>query len=275
MDTDTLTSEAHEVNRRRWNEVTPVHVGSEFYDVEGFVGGRITLGEVERTAVGDLAGKRLLHLQCHIGMDTLSWVRLGAHGAVGIDFSDAAIATARHLAERTGLAERATFLEGDVTKAGRVESGNFDVVFTSLGTIVWLEDLDGWAATIGANLARSGFFYFLDSHPLQMVFDETSTEARVKYGYFHNEAADVVPPGEGDYADPGYKVRTEGHEFCWAIQDIFGALERQGLTVFEVREYPFGFYAQFPDMEPAEDGYWYRKPGTDILPLMLGFKAKW
>ena len=273
--TDTVTSEAHEINRRRWNEVTPVHVGSEFYDVEGFVGGRGTLGEVERAAVGDLAGKRLLHLQCHFGMDTLSWVRLGAYGAVGIDFSDAAIATARHLAERTGLAERVTFVEADVTKAGRVESGNFDVVFTSLGTILWLEDLDGWAATIGANLARSGFFYFLDNHPLQMVFDETSTEARVKYDYFHNEAADVAPPGEGDYADPHYKVRTEGHEFCWAIQDIFGALERQGLTIFEVREYPFGFYAQFPDMEPAPDGYWYRKPGTEDLPLMLGFKARW
>ena len=174
---DAITSEAHEVNKRRWNEVTPVHVGSEFYDVEGFVGGCGTIGEVERAAVGDVAGKRLLHLQCHFGMDTLSWVRLGVKRAVGIDFSDVALAAARHLAERTGLADRVTFIEADVTKAGRVEGGNFDVVFTSMGTILWLDDLDGWAATIGANLARSGFFYFLDSHPLQMVFDETSTEA--------------------------------------------------------------------------------------------------
>ena len=272
---DAITSEAHEVNKRRWNEVTPVHVGSEFYDVEGFVGGCGTIGEVERAAVGDVAGKRLLHLQCHFGMDTLSWVRLGVKRAVGIDFSDVALAAARHLAERTGLADRVTFIEADVTKAGRVEGGNFDVVFTSMGTILWLDDLDGWAATIGANLARSGFFYFLDSHPLQMVFDETSTEARVKYRYFHNEAADIVPSGDGDYAEPDYRVRTEGHEFNWAIQDIFGALERQGLAVFEVREYPFGFHAQFPDMEAARDGYWYRKPGTEVLPLMLGFKAKW
>ena len=161
---DAVTSEAHEVNRRRWNEVTPVHVGSEFYDVEGFVGGRSTLGEVERAAVGDLAGKRLLHLQCHFGMDTLSWVRLGAHGAVGIDFSDAAVATARHLAERTGLAERVTFVEADVTKAGRVEGGNFDVVFTSLGTIVWLEDLEGWAKDLEGLEAEAGAEVRLESH---------------------------------------------------------------------------------------------------------------
>lgn len=271
---DAIASEAHEANKRRWNEVTPVHIGSEFYDVEGFVGGHSTLGEVERAAVGDVAGKRLLHLQCHFGMDTLSWARLGAHCVVGIDFSNAAIAAARDLAECTGLTDRVTFVEADVTKAGRVESGNFDVVLTNFGTIVWLEDLDGWAATINANLAIGGFFYFLDSHPFQMMFDETSTEARVKYSYFHNETADIVPPGDGDYAVPDYKIQTESHEFNWAIRDIFGALERQRLTIFEVREYPFGFYGQFPDMELSQDGYWYRKPGTVDLPLMLGFKAK-
>ena len=159
-------SEAHEVNKRRWNEVTPVHIGSEFYNVEGFVGGRSTLGEIERAAVGDIAGKRLLHLQCHFGMDTLSWARLGARCVVGIDFSDAAVATARDLAERTGLADRVTFVEADVTNVGRVESGNFDVIFTTFGTIVWLEDLDGWAATISANLTRGGFFLFPRQPPL-------------------------------------------------------------------------------------------------------------
>ena len=272
---DAVTSEAHEANKRRWNEVTPVHIGSEFYDVEGFVGGRSTLGEVERAAVGDIAGKRLLHLQCHFGMDTLSLARLGAHCVAGIDFSDAAIATARDLTERTGLTDRVTFVEADVTKVGPVENGNFDVIYTTFGTIVWLEDLNGWAATISANLARGGFFYFLDSHPFQMMFDEASTDARVKYSYFQNEAADIVPPGDGDYAVPDYKIQTEGHEFNWPIQEIFGALERQRLTIFEVREYPFGFYGQFPDMELSQDGYWYRKPGTADLPLMLGFKAKW
>jgi len=267
-------TDAHDRNRRRWNEVTPVHVESDFYDVAGFVGGRDTLGRVEREAVGDVSGKRLLHLQCHFGMDTLSWVRLGAN-AVGVDFSDVALEKARDLARRTGLEDRVAFHEADVTKAGVVAGGDYDVVFTSFGTIVWLSDLDGWAATIAANLKRGGFFYFLDSHPLGMVFDGDEVEPRVKYPYFHSTEPDISPAGETDYADWTYRVQAEGHEFAWALQDIFGALERAGLTVRELREHPFTAWRMFPDMTLADDGYWYRAPGTRELPLLLGFKASW
>lgn len=268
-------SKAHEHNRQRWNEVTPVHVDSAFYDVEGFLGGRDTLGAVERGAVGSVAGKRLLHLQCHFGMDTLCWARDGASAVVGVDFSDVALAKARDLAERTGLSGRVSFHEADVTRAGKVAGGGFDVIFTSFGTIVWLEDLQGWANTIAANLARGGFFYFLDSHPLAMVFDGDSVEPQVRYPYFHQDEPDIAPVGEADYAEDGYKVQSEGHEFAWALQDIFGVIERAGLSVFEVREYPFNAWPMFPGMELAKDGYWYRQKGTRELPLLLGFKAKW
>lgn len=267
-------SDAHARNRQRWNEVTPVHVESDFYDVAGFVGGRDTLGPVERAAVGDVAGRRVLHLQCHFGMDTLSWVRLGAR-AVGVDFSDVALAKARDLARQLGYEDRVGFVEADVTKAGIVEGGGFDIVFTSFGTIVWLSDLDGWAATIAANLARDGFFYFLDSHPLAMIFDGDQVEPRMKYPYFHDAAPDIEPSGAPDYADPDYRIHAEGHEFAWPLQDIFGALERAGLTVFEVREYPFCGWRMFPDMELGADGYWYRTSAGKELPLLLGFKARW
>ena len=92
----------HAINRHWWEEVTPVHVESAFYDVEGFLRGNSTLGHVERRALGEVSGKRLLHLQCHFGMDTLSWARLGAE-VVGIDFSPAAVRQAAYLARRTGL----------------------------------------------------------------------------------------------------------------------------------------------------------------------------
>ncbi|MBT7647394.1 MAG: class I SAM-dependent methyltransferase, partial [Rhodospirillaceae bacterium] len=160
--------DAHEINKRWWNEVTPVHTRSEFYDVEGFLGGRNTLGAIERNAVGDVAGKRLLHLQCHFGMDSMSWARLGAD-VTGVDFSSEAIANAKELAERAGLSDSVRFVEADVTKVGVVNGGGHDVIFTSFGTIVWLDSLDNWAGTIAENLARNGVFYFLDSHPTIML----------------------------------------------------------------------------------------------------------
>lgn len=267
-------SDAHDINRKWWNEVTPVHIASEFYDVDSFVGGRSTLGHVERNAVGDVDGRRLLHLQCHFGMDTLSWAKLGA-AVVGLDFSGEALAKARDLAERTGLAGRASFVEGDVTNAGIVEGGNHDVVFTSFGTIGWLDNLDGWAATIATNLAKDGFFYFLDCHPTYLLFDEGSAVPTLKYDYFHGEAPIHEPAGATDYADWTYEIQSESHQFVWSLEDMFGALERQGLTVFELREYRFGAWRQFPDMEKAEDGYWYRRNPETSLPLLLGFKARW
>ena len=263
----------HAVNRRWWDEVTPVHVESAFYDVEGFLQGKCMLGHVEREALGDVTGKRLLHLQCHFGMDTLSWARLGAE-VIGIDFSPVAIRQALRLTRRAGLESVARFHEVDVTSAGRVCGGAFDIVFTSFGTIVWLSSLDGWADTIVDNLADDGFFYFLDAHPAAMMYDESAVTPTLAYGYFHCATLDPEPPGMQDYADSSYRVKAPSRQFSWGAAEIFEALETRGLTIFEVREYPFGAWRQFPDMEEGPDGYWYRAAGEWELPLLLGFKAR-
>ena len=262
----------HALNRRWWDEVTPVHVRSDFYDVEGFLRGNLTLGHVERQALGEVSGKRLLHLQCHFGLDTLSWARLGAE-VVGVDFSQVAVRQAIDLTRRAGLERVACFEEADVTSAGRVGGGAFDVVFTSFGTIVWLSDLGGWADTIVANLAEDGFFYFLDAHPASMIFDESVTTPTVAYHYFHDPTPDLEPSGAVDYADPAYRVQAPSRQFSWGTAEILAVLEARGLGVFDVREYPFGAWRQFPDMERGPDGYWYRAPGEWSLPLLLGFKA--
>jgi len=267
-------NEAHDVNRRWWNEVTPVHVGSEFYGVDRFLAGHNKLGNIEREALGDVSGKRLLHLQCHFGMDTLCWARLGAE-VVGVDFSEEAVKAARDLAQKAGLSDRARFHEADVLEVGRVEDGNYDLIFTSFGTIVWLSDLTKWGATIAANLAKGGFFYFLDSHPTYMMFDESSSEPRRAYNYFHDAEPIEDEANRPDYADESYLVRSESRSFQWPLQDIFGVLEAQGLTVFEVREYPFSAWRAFPDMREGTDGYWHREQATYNLPILLGFKARW
>ncbi len=261
------------INRAWWDEVTPVHEASAFYDVAGFLDGRNTLGAVERQAVGDVSGRRLLHLQCHFGLDTLSWARLGAD-VVGVDFSPAAIATAERLTTRCRLDSRVRFIEADVATAGRLAGAPFDIVFTSIGVLVWISDLDGWAATIDANLADDGFFYILDSHPLSWVFDESSPVPVVRYDYFQGAEPIHEPAGGADYAEPAYRIRSQARSFTWSLSAVFTALENRGLRIHEVREYPFCAWPLFPGMTQGEDGYWHRPADLPPLPLLLGFKAR-
>ena len=263
----------HAVNLRWWNEVTPVHTASEFYDVAGFLEGRNTLGPVEREAVGDVAGRRLLHLQCHFGLDTLSWARLGAE-VTGLDFSPVALDEARRLARECGLESRARFIEGDVTETGRVRGAPFDIVFTSLGVMVWLEDLEGWAGTIAANLGDDGLFYFLDAHPALMMFDEASEIPAIAYDYFQGATPIEEPEGAPDYADRSYRIASQARSFTWSMSDIFSVLENEGLAIFEVREYPFCAWPHLPGMAKGADGYWHRPGETARLPMLLGFKAR-
>ena len=164
------------MNRRNWNERTPVHAATEFDDVDGFKAGRMTLHDVERREVGDVDRKTLLHLQCHFGLDTMSWARLGAT-ATGVDFSDAAIDLAKSLNDDLELHTR--FIQSDVYDLPDVLDEEFDVVFTSYGVLVGLPDLDRWASVIHRMLRPGGTFYVVDFHPFLDAF-EVSESGDVK-----------------------------------------------------------------------------------------------
>ena len=190
-----MAVDAHEPNRRLWDEVTPVHVASRFYDVEGFLAGRCTVAPVELTALGDLRGKRLLHLRCHFGLDPLSRARRGAALVVGVDFSGPALAAAGRLAERVGLADRARFVHSDVLELALGE--RFDLVFTSHGTVGWLGDLRRWGETVARHLAPGGLFYVMDAHPVALLFEAEGQGGggrRLAHDYFHGEAPLVSNP---------------------------------------------------------------------------------
>ena len=172
-------------NRASWNERTPVHAASDFYDVESFKSGRITLNDIERREVGDVSGKTLLHLQCHFGLDTMSWARLGAK-ATGVDFSGAAIELARSLNDELGLDAR--FICSNVYDLPEVLDEQFDVVFTSYGVLVWLPDVKRWTEVVYNHLKPGGVFYIVEFHPFTDVFVQSeSGEMRPKYGYFYGE----------------------------------------------------------------------------------------
>ncbi len=132
-------------NRETWDRWTDVNFNSDFYDVPGFIAGRSYFDPIELAGVGDVTGMRLLHLQCHFGMDTISWARRGAR-VTGVDFSQRAIERARLLAEEVGV--EAEFVCCDVADAREHLDGEFDVVFVSYGAISWLPSLAPWARTI-------------------------------------------------------------------------------------------------------------------------------
>jgi len=261
----------HESNRRRWNELTPVHVGSDFYDVAGFLAGGGTLFEIEREGVGDVQGKTLLHLQCHFGLDSLSWARLGAQ-VVGVDFSEVSIAEARRLTERAGLAERCRFVCADVLELERHLEGTFDVVFTSYGVITWLCDLRRWAQVLAHFLKPGGLFFMAEIHPFAFVFRENVPALEVAYDYFHQPAGTEFK-GSPDYADPSFVATTPENYWAWSLSDVFRVLREAGLELRDFREYPYSCYRQFPHMVRQVEGRWRLPPGGVQIPLLFSVAA--
>ncbi|MCK8046386.1 class I SAM-dependent methyltransferase [Shewanella sp. 1CM18E] len=219
------------VNQQSWDKRVQTHVTSEFYDVAGFLQGKSSLQEIELAQL-NVVGKSLLHLQCHFGLDTLSWARMGAD-VTGIDLSPAAIAQAKSLAEQAGLT--ADFICSDVYSVPETVKGEFDVVFTSYGAIVWLPDLDKWAQVIANKLVAGGQFYMVEFHPAQAVFEG--------YNYFHQDAPDVED--EATYTE---NANDDTHTFMsWphSLADVINALIKAGLEINRLDEYPFSPYKCF------------------------------
>ncbi len=250
----TLTP-AEQTNQAHWDEVAPIHIEA-YEEVALLKAGGIALDEIELHEVGDVTGKTLLHLQCHIGTDTLSWARQGAI-VTGVDFSAASIAAARQLAQETGL--DATFIEAGVYDLPNVLEGQFDIVYTSRGVLCWLRDLDEWARIIAHFLKPGGLFYIMESHPMWNTFEETeSGELKPLYSYFHT-AEPVRWEADGDYADDTYTHEVASYEWTWSLSDILNALLKAGLRLESFNEYDRLFFKLFPGMMPCIER-WYHYP---------------
>ncbi len=256
------------VNRDNWNERTPVHATSDFYDVEGFRRGRITLTDVERREVGDVSGKTLLHLQCHFGLDTMSWAGLGAK-ATGVDFSDAAIGLARALNEELGLGVR--FITSNIYDLSDVLEERFDIVFTSYGTLNWLPDISGWARIVSNYLKQGGVFYIVDFHPFAAVFESTEEgDMAPTYSYFHHEQ--FTEGGEPSYAGKEI-IKTPTYEWQHSLGDIVCALIDAGLRIEFLHEFPFTCYQALPVMERGNDGWWRLPKYNDSFLQIFSIRA--
>jgi SAM-dependent methyltransferase len=261
-------AERFRLNQAWWDERVAVHLAGEFYDTSGFLAGRSTLRPFEEAELGGVAGCRLVHLQCHFGLDTLSWARAGAM-VTGVDFAPAAIAAARRLAGQAGL--RAEFTEASVYQAPAALGGRtFDIVYTSIGTIIWLPDIGRWADTVATLLAPGGRFYMAEFHPFSVVLGEddlTVTDSYFDPGPFlHDEP--------GSYADP---QATTSHQqsVTWhhGLGVVITALAQAGLRIEFLHEHPYTLRARWPFCERQPDRTYHMPPGQPQVPLLYSLKA--
>lgn len=260
-------------NLALWNNWTALHAGarSAYYDLVGFKAGASTLQPLELAELGDVAGKSLLHLQCHFGLDTLSWARRGAR-VTGVDFSDRAIALARSLAEELGLAAR--FVHADVYDLPAALHGEFDIVFTSHGVLYWLSDLRRWAAVVAHFLKPGGLFYLVEHHPFAAMLDGADrTALRVTAPYFRGPEPERVE-SYGSYAVSSDEF--QGLEYGWhhTLGEVVSAVAAAGLRLEYLHEFPYSDFRSLPIMERGEDGWW-RLPGENsaTIPLLFSLRA--
>jgi SAM-dependent methyltransferase len=251
----------------------PFHLRSDFYDVASFKAGRNTLTPIEQALLPEVVGRTLLHLQCHFGLDTLSWARKGAI-VTGLDISLPAIEAARTLAREIGTDAR--FVESEVYAAPHALAGElFDIVFTSLGALLWMPDIVRWAQ-VAAQMTRPGStLVVVDLHPLMYVFPEMDAAPDLRFAndYFSREPKVVTE--SGSYASDDAPVTTTV-EYPHTMADILNAVITAGFNLERFDEHAEYMCEAWPWMQPDPEhpkSLWRLPEGVPRVPLMFSLKA--
>jgi len=257
-----------DLNRSWWDERVPIHTAGDFYDVEGFKAGRDALRPFELEEVGDVAGRTLLHLQCHFGLDTLSWARHGAR-VTGLDFSEPAVEFARGLAADIGV--DADFVAADVHDAAEALGGRrFDIVYTGLGAVNWLPDIGRWGRVVASLVEPGGFAYVSEFHPFSWVFGDD--DLTVEYDYFHSRLEFDDP---GTYADlEASTAHNRTEEWQHTLADIVTALLDAGLVLELLSEHDYTLFPRWPFLEKSGFDTFRIPEGRPRVPLMVSLRAR-
>lgn len=227
-----------EVNKSLWNNKVDFHMRSDFYDVQSFLKGKSSLNTIELDLLGNITGKKILHLQCHFGQDTISLARSGAK-VTGVDLSDIAIEQANLLAKKTNT--DAKFICCDIYDLPNFLNDQFDIVFTSYGTIGWLPDLNKWAQIISKYLKPGGSFIFAEFHPVMWMFDDNLE--KIKYRYFNS--GPIIETEIGTYANKNAKIEGEFITWNHSISEVINSLILNGLEINSLNEYDYSPYDCF------------------------------
>jgi SAM-dependent methyltransferase len=263
-----------EINLRNWEERAAIHARDTTgdYMLDRFRAGEDSLHAIEATELGDISGKRVLHLQCHIGRDTLCLVRRGAT-ATGLDFSKSALSVARGLSEETGL--KANFVQGTIDQAPNLTPGPFDLVFTTWGTICWLPDTAIWAKVIASVLAPGGELYFADAHPTFNVLEDVNGRLVPTYDFQTPADRPLHFGNETTYTgDPTILSHQSTREWIHSLSAVFSGLIDAGLTITMFREHDVLPWRGLPILVPASDRLWRLPDGYPRIPLSYSLRAK-
>jgi SAM-dependent methyltransferase len=259
-----------ETNRALWDEMAAIHPTTALYDADGLVAGRDDLRPWEDGELGPVAGLDLVHLQCHIGSDTVGWARRGAR-VVGLDFSEVALAAAADLARRCGLDIR--WVRADVYDAvAALGEERFDVLYTGVGALGWLPDLRRWAEVVHALLRPGGVLYLVELHPMWVaVIHDGATICQ--------DAIDAAftrwdEPDRTSYAEPTRVLTSvSSWERLHAISDVLTAVLGTGMALELFSEYDVT-PAPTPWLERRSDGLYGFRPGTPRFPLTYSLRAR-
>jgi len=254
------------INQKSWNKRLETHLESDFYDLDAFVKGKSSLNSIELDLLGDIKGKRILHLQCHFGQDSISLSRLGAK-VTGVDLSDQSIIKGKELAIECNTDTQ--FICSDVYDLPNHLNEKFDIVFTSYGTISWLPDLNKWAKVISHFLNPGGNFVFVEFHPVVWMFDDDLQ--KVAYNYFNEKP--IVEEESGTYADRDADFKNQ--YVCWnhAIGENVTSLIQNDLTIESLQEYDYSPYNALNHMEEFEKGKFRIKHFNNKAPLVYSIVA--
>jgi SAM-dependent methyltransferase len=262
-----------DANRRNWDDRVAIHArdATGFYEVENVVNGEDKLNPIEAAEIGDVRGLRIAHLQCHFGLDSICLARRGA-SVVGLDFSPAAIAEARRLADLTGA--NANFVEGNVYDARQLLDGDFDMVYVTWGAINWHPDLVPWATAIARLLKPGGFLYLAESHPSALCLEWTGERLEPRYHWRTPREAPQVWNDPTTYnGDTTPLANPRCYEWIHPLHDIFAALRGAGLAIDWFHEHDALTWPLFPNMRKGADGLYHLPTDHPRLPLAFSLKA--
>ncbi|MFP4382004.1 MAG: class I SAM-dependent methyltransferase [Candidatus Sumerlaeia bacterium] len=264
-----------EANRLNWEDRVDAHTAgpNESYDIDAFLAGESTLLDVELEELGDVSGKRLLHLMCHFGMDTLCLWRLGAR-VTGVDFSEKAIGWAKKLAQK--IESDAEFICANVYELPSQLCGKFDIVYISYGVLCWLPDIDRLMDIAARCLKPGGLFCLIDGHPLIQMYeyDPQKKDLHICYPYFYSESP-MEEIATASYANASHSLQNQRtYEWSHDLGGVVNAAIRAGLRVASLQEYPFGFWQRYPHMVRDEKGHWLLPEDSPSLPIMYSLTAR-
>ena len=267
-----------EINRLNWDERAPAHAASPNYHVAEFVADPDFLSHVVRfdlPRLGDVVGLRGIHLQCHIGTDTISLARLGAL-MTGLDFSQSALAQARRIAALANA--EVEFVEAEVYDAVSVLGAErFDLVFTGVGAIGWLPDIRRWARTVADLLRPGGRLFIREAHPMMWALDEERDDDLlvVNYPYFETPEP-LVFETEGTYVetDEVFSHNTT-HSWNHGLGETVSALLEAGMELTALEEHRSVPWEGLPGLMVCDENEeWRLKERPELVPLTFTLQAR-